>query len=297
MTRWLLPPIARGRVAALRSILYSFIFIDVFLTTAWVARHGDLPDALYHPLFIGRWLPLPTPGPLLVPVVQVALLICAALAATGRSPRLWGSLVFVLYLEWMFIAMSYGKVDHDRFAFLVALAVLPTAGTAAWGEDTADERAGWAIRCIQLAVVATYLLAVVAKFRFGGLAWLGGATLMRAVIRRGTDLGRMLEDQPGLLRAGQYLIILFELGSPALLGGGRVGRLYLIGAVAFHVVTWATIQIIFLPHLMCLLAFLPLEKLRLAARTPPSTPPFQGGNTGSDSVGVTRSGPLRIRAR
>jgi hypothetical protein len=51
--------------------------------------------------------------------------------ATGRAPRLLGWTIFVLYFEWMIIAMSYGKVDHDRFAFLVALAVLPTV--APWG--------------------------------------------------------------------------------------------------------------------------------------------------------------------
>jgi len=32
-------------------------------------------------------------------------------------------------------------------------------------------------------------------------------------------------------------------------------------AVAFHVVTFSTISIIFLPHVVCLLAFLPLERL------------------------------------
>ena len=42
--------------------------------------------------------------------------------AAGRR-RLLGWTVFLLYLEWMIIAMSYGKVDHDRFALLVALAV------------------------------------------------------------------------------------------------------------------------------------------------------------------------------
>ena len=37
----------------------------------------------------------------------------------------------------------------------------------------------------------------------------------------------------------------------------------LAGYVAFHLVTWAGIGIVFLPHLVCLLALLPLERLRL----------------------------------
>jgi hypothetical protein len=36
-------------------------------------------------------------------------------------------------------------------------------------------------------------------------------------------------------------------------------------AFAFHVMTYATITIIFLPHIMCLLAFLPLERLQRPA--------------------------------
>ena len=71
--------------------------------------------------------------------------------------------MFALYFEWMIIAMSYGKVDHDRFGLLVALAVLPTAGRARHGDPTLSERGGWALRMTQLAVVATYFLSVLGQ--------------------------------------------------------------------------------------------------------------------------------------
>jgi hypothetical protein len=171
----------------------------------------------------------------------------------------------------MLVAMSYGKVDHDRFAFLVLLAVLPTVGAARHGDAAEDESSGWALRCVQLAVVLTYLLAAFAKFRFGGLDWANGATLTRAVLRRGTFLGRPLLDAPWLLQATQWGIIVVELASPLLLLRGRVGRGLVVFYLIFHLVTFATITIIFLPHVMCLLAFLPLERLRvsrLAAHLP-----------------------------
>ncbi len=261
LARWWFEPVALGRVAALRTILYLFIPVDVFLTTAWVARHSDLPGELYHPLFVGRVLPLPTPGSVLVEVVKWALVICAVIAALNLWPRLLGVAVFALYFEWMVIAMSYGKVDHDRFAFLVALAVLPTVGRARWGDRTKDESAGWAVRGIQVAVVLTYFLAAFAKLRFGGLEWLSGATLVRAVIRRSTFLSEPLLDQVWILQASQYLIVAFELCSPLLLVKGKVGRAFLVGAVLFHGVTFSMIGIIFLPHVMCLLSFVPLERL------------------------------------
>ncbi len=57
----------------------------------------------------------------------------------------------------MIIAMSYGKVDHDRFGLLVALAVLPTAGRARHGDKETTEAGGWALRMTQLGVVCDVL--------------------------------------------------------------------------------------------------------------------------------------------
>lgn len=258
---WWFEPLPRGRIAALRTLFYAFIFIDVLVTTSWVAQHALVPTDLYQPLFIARLLDLPAPTEVFVRTTQVLLLGAAAVALNNRFSRVAGTAVFFLYLQWMFIAMSYGKVDHDRVAFLVALAVLPTAGAARWGEREPTEAAGWAIRCIQVAVVATYFLAAFAKLRFGGPGWVNGATLMRAVLRRGTVLAEPLKSNPWILRLTQYFIIAFELASPLLLNRGRIGRVFLWAAVAFHLMTYATITIIFLPHVMCLLAFAPLERL------------------------------------
>ena len=269
--RWWVEPGPRARVAALRAIVYAFVFVDVLLTNPWVTDHGVVPADFYRPLLIGRILPLPTPNETLVMVVQVALLVCAGVAALGRLPRLSGTLVFLLYFEWMVIAMSYGKVDHDRFAFLVALAALPTAGATYWGDRGSDEQAGWALRVIQVAVVLTYFLSVLAKFRFGGLEWLNGATMTRAVIRRGTFVSEPLLDFPWILQAAQYGIVLFELCSPLLLAPGRWGRRFLVAAAAFHVITFATISIIFLPHVICLFSFVPLERLRVPGWLRPAT--------------------------
>jgi len=258
---WWFAPLPVARIAWLRTFFYGFVFIDVLATTSWVARHGAVSGDLYDPLFVGRLLPLPQPTRALVMTTGVVLLAAAGVAITNRLPRLAGGVVAVAYLLWMVIAFSYGKVDHDRFAFLVALCVLPTAGAAHWTDRDESEAAGWAIRCIQVAVVLAYFLAAFAKFRFGGLNWATGATLARALVRRGNWISQQLFEMPGLLRATQFGIIAFELLSPLLLVRGRIGYAFLALAVAFHVVTFSTISIIFLPHVVCLLAFLPLERL------------------------------------
>ena len=260
---WFFDPLPRARVAVLRAFLYGFVWLDLLVLRPWVRDHGDVPGLLYEPLALGRLLPLPTPTEPVVDVVFAALLGCSAVAATGRLPRLAGWAVFALYLQWMVIAFSYGKVDHDRFAFLVALAVLPTVGRARWRDRTRDAQSAWAIRCIQIAVVCTYVLAVLAKHRYGrGLdTWVDSTTLARAVVRRGTFLADPLLGDPWILRASQHLLVAMELSAPVLLLRGRIGRWALSAFAAFHAVTYACLGIAFWPHLACLAAFLPLERL------------------------------------
>jgi hypothetical protein len=275
LSRWLFAPAPLARVAVLRVVAYLFVPVDVLLTTPWVVAHGAVPGELYQPLLIGRLLPLPTPGPW-VAALRWVLVGLALLAATGRLPRLLGSLVALLYLEWMVVAFSYGKVDHDRIGFLVLLAVLPTVGRVRLSDRELSPAAGWALRTTALAVVATYFLSAWAKLRFGGPDWVTGATLTRAVIRRGTTLSTPLLDHAWLLTAFQWVLLTVELlVSPLLLVRWRDVRwTYALvgGFYAFHLVTFLTISIIFLPHCVALLALLPLERL-VRSRVPASAAP------------------------
>lgn len=273
---WLFSPAPLARTAVLRVVVYLFVPVDVLLTTTWVRGHAQVPGELYVPLQLGRLLPLPTPGPwveVLQVVLVVAALVAALAAVRGRLPRLTGWLVAVLYLEWMVVAMSYGKVDHDRFAFLVALFVLPSVGRAALRDRRRSEAAGWALTMIALAVVATYVLAAIAKIRFGGWDWVDGATLTRAVVRRSTPLSEPLLDVPWVLHAAQYGIMVMELVvAPLLLVRWRDPRVTwgLVGGfLGFHLMTFSMITIVFLPHCIALLALLPLERLvRARPRSP-----------------------------
>jgi len=276
--RWLTAPVPRGRIAAFRTLVYLFVAADLLIFTPWIRTHGDISGELYQPLFVGRLLPLPTPTPMLVDGIFWALLALSLVAATGRAPRALGWPIFLLYFEWMIIAMSYGKVDHDRFAFLVALAVLPTAGRARHGEATRTEAGGWALRITQIAVICTYFLAAWAKFRFGGLEWLTGSVLARAIIRRGTELADLVAQVPYLLIVAQFGIIAFELLSPVVfLVSDRWRRAVVAFFYSFHLVTISTITISFAPHLVAMASFLSLERirpihwLRRAARRRPRT--------------------------
>ena len=261
--KWLFAPVPKGRIAAFRTLVYLFVAADLVIFTPWVRAHANTPGSLYEPLLVGRLLPLPTPTALIVHTVFWALLVLSLVAATGRAPRALGWTIFLLYFEWMIIAMSYGKVDHDRVGLLVALAVLPTAGAARHGDKTLTAAGGWSLRVTQIAVVCTYFLASWAKLRFGGPDWPTSAVLAQAIIRRGTWLADQIAVVPGLLIAAQFGIMAFELLSPLIF---VVPQRYRWMAVAFfysfHVMTFATITISFAPHLVAMTSFLSLERVR-----------------------------------
>ena len=161
--------------------------------------------------------------------------------------------------------MCYGKVDHDRFALprraRGAAHRGPRAGTAT-AEPT--EAGGWALRVTQIAVVCTYFLASWAKLRFGGIDWMTGSVLARAILRRGTDLADLIAVVPGLLIAGAVRDHGVRAAQPAgLRAAGRGGGTRAVAFFyAFHLVTFATITISFAPHLVAMTSFLPLERVR-----------------------------------
>ena len=106
LSGWWFRPVPLARIAVVRTIAYLFVPVDVFLTTAWIRAHADVPTEWYQPLTIGQLLPLPAPTPVVVAVVQWALVAAALAAATGRSPRLLGTAVLLLYVQWMVIGSA-----------------------------------------------------------------------------------------------------------------------------------------------------------------------------------------------
>lgn len=266
---WLFTPAPVGRVAILRILTYAFVILDVVWlhTSGWY--HGYADPIWYQPLVMGQWLHLPAASVLLVESLKWGTVLAALIALTGRLPRAAGGLVAVGWIWYQYIAFAYGKVDHDRGDFVVALLLLPTLGQAYWRDRSLSEAAGFVLRAVQLAAIATYFLSAWAKVRFGGWEWVNSATMVRAVVRRGTPWMKWLLDVPWLLQATQWGLFIAEMASPLIFFvPERVRRWMVYGWFAFHTLTYASITIAFWPHLVMMLAFLPIEEYadRLAAR-------------------------------
>lgn len=266
---WWLAPMPLARIAVLRRVVYAFVVFDVLVLVNDVLPHAYGPPVLYEPLLIPRVLGLPAPTPAYAHTLRAVLLAATVTAALGRLPRLAGWLVAVTYLDWILLGYSYGKVDHDHLALVVALFVLPLAGaTRGRAPGTASEAAGWALCCVQVAAICTYFLSAYAKVRHGGWLWANSATFAWALTRRGTALGDALLDYPRLLVASQWGLLVVEALTPVVLFlRGRALAVALGGLLAFHATTYLAIEIHFLPTVVCLLAFVPLERLRERRRT------------------------------
>ncbi|HET7476002.1 MAG TPA: hypothetical protein VFJ97_08265 [Dermatophilaceae bacterium] len=267
MTGFFFPAVPLARVAWLRRAVYPFVVFDMLFVVRDPVPHGDVPAALYRPLLVRQWLHLPQPSPGYVRALAVLLVVSAVVAATGRLPRLAGWVCAFAMLDWVSNGFSYAKIDHDHFALMVALFVLPSVGHARVGDLTANRAAGWAVRMTQLGAVAIYFLSFWAKVRFGGWLWANGATLTWALTRRGQGLAAWLGGQPALTHALQWNVVVMEFASPLMLWlRGRPLYAYLGFWGVFHLCTYLLLTIHFLPLVVCLLAFLPLERLSLLRR-------------------------------
>jgi hypothetical protein len=308
---WLFTPVPLARVALLRRAVYLFVIIDVVYLHTSGYYHGWSDPVWYQPLWMGKLLHLPAASVSLVEILRWGSALIAALALTGRLPRLTGWAVAIAWIWYQYVAFSYGKVDHDRGDFVIALLVLPMIGTATVSDRRLSEAAGWVLRAIQLTAIATYFLSAMAKLRFGGPEWVNSATMLRAVVRRGSWFGEQLLHVPWTLHWFQWVLVGMELFSPLIFFvAERWRRRMVAGWYLFHLITFMMITIAFWPHLVMMLAFLPLEEYydrwrarradRRAARARGGEPePAQsigatGGGTAHAAVPPGRR--LRLRA-
>jgi len=267
-------PIDCRRLRVFSWIVHATVLVTAFLIDTWVPPHGWAPRSFWQPIGVARILSLPAPTPGTMTALRVVLLVSAVAAillarpdgraAVRRAARVANAAVFAAYGLWLVWAFSWSKVDHDRLTIMVALAVLVVVPGVGVGRD---RRAGWALRTVQVVFIMAYPLSAASKIQKSGWLWANQATFARAIIRRGTKLGNLLVHQGELLRIGQWAFIALEVGSiAALWRRPRVRAVVLVGIVCLHLFTWLAIGIHFLPHSICLVSFLPLERLRLPRR-------------------------------
>jgi len=177
---------------------------------------------------------------------------------------------------------SWGQLLHFENLMVLYLLIVALAPSAdAWSLDArrrADDRRpagassvyGWPIALASLVLVITYVIAGIAKLRYGGLDWVFGDTLRNHVayaaarldLLGGTPspfagLGVRLESVWPLAAAATIAI---ELAAPIALLGGRIRTVWVIAAWSMHLGVLAFMLIGF-PMPLFLVAFAPLFRI------------------------------------
>jgi len=177
---------------------------------------------------------------------------------------------------------SWGQLLHFEnlmVLYLLIVALAPAADT--WSLDArrrADDRRhagastvyGWPIALASLVLVITYVIAGIAKLRYGGLDWVFGDTLRNHVayaaarldLLGGTPspfagLGVQVERMWPFAAAATIAI---ELAAPIALLGGRIRTVWVIAAWLMHVGVLVFMLIGF-PMPLFLVAFAPLFRI------------------------------------
>lgn len=274
------PALPSRRADLMRRLISAFVVFDVLVITPDVLSNAHTPE-FYRPVALAELLSLGPVSPDGAGILLGVVLASAVAGALGIWPRLSGAVMALGFWVWMLYSQGYGYVSHDHMALMVAVAVLATVGPAARSPLEVSSAAGWALRCIQVAVVLTYFYSVVSKTLIAGSpwAWADSAVFAFAFLRRGNPwMSWLLYDAPWLLRPAQWTLIILETLSPlALVLRGRA--LYVMVGIfcAFHAATFVALGIHFLPTVICWAAFLPLERI-IPPRGARARPYSGGGN-------------------
>ena len=278
---WLFTPAPARRLAAVRILVGTYAVVYLSARIGYLTDVARLPATRFDPVGPVAFLDSPLrPG--LVDAL-IALTLVALVAFTlGWRYRVTAPVAAVASIVLTTYGQSWGQVFHTENLVVLHLAVIAVSPAAdIWALDAKRDpvrRApetgyGWALQLASAITVATYVLAGIAKFRNGGVDWLGGDVLRNLVAH--DNLRKILLDQPysplggwlveygWVFPAFAVVTMVVELGAPMALGTGRLRLGWIIGAWVFHLGV-LVLMAVFFPYPLTGVAFasmLPAERL------------------------------------
>jgi hypothetical protein len=265
--RWWLAPAPAERVAALRLLVGGFALVYVAARLPHLVSYGGFDAAAFRPVGVVAVLGRPL-GPIAVHAIAGLCVAAGVAFVLGWRFRVFGPLFAGLLLWTLSYRSSWGMIFHTEnllVLHVMVLAVAPAADALSLDARRAAPAAaaaghGWPIRLMCVIAVATYVLAGVAKLRYGGLGWAGGEVLRDYVATdnarklllgsSGSPLASPVLAYPGLFSGLAVLTLAVELGAPLALLGGRLAAAWAAAAVLFHWGVLALMLIVF-PYPMC----------------------------------------------
>ena len=262
-------PVPTRRLVVVRALTFGYAAAWLVVRAAYIADVAALPERRFEPIGLLAALPFAPPRSAVLLVWVVTLATCSA-AALNRRVSITGPVGAVGMLLVATYTSSFGQVFHTEHLLVLHLAVL---GAAAILEPaTGPMTSGWPLRLMMAVVAVAYVVAGIAKLRYGGLGWITGDTLRSWVavdnLRKllfddlHSPLGGWLSTIGWIWPPVAAATILVELGAPLALIPGRIRRTWVAAAWAFHLGILVLMAISFPYRLLgvAYAAFLPVER-------------------------------------
>jgi hypothetical protein len=278
--RWWFPRDSGFDLAVCRVLVSSvqlFVFLPLFMATP--AEHVALierGEGFRDPQWLIRLLSAVVPAAAWPALVQSAwALSVGAGIATLVGWRTRASALCFALSTWILVshAGSYGQIQHAEVVlsmFLLFLALSPSGrhlalDARAGAQAATTDDAVWPLRLTQILLAWSYFSNAVAKLAHSGLDWLNGYTLQQHVLSMSLlwerPLGAWVARQHELCVALSVGTVAFELAFPLAVFVPRTRRFFLIGGIVFHLATYATMNVVFLQHIVLYAAFVDFERL------------------------------------
>lgn len=280
---WLMTPAPSQRLAMLRVLVmgYATLFLVVRVQSFW----GATTRAPWQWRPVGVLSPLTqAPSPTLSQGVYALAVVLGVAACAGWRYRASGPLFAVVFLLITTHRLSWGHVLHTEHLLALHVAILAvTPAAVVWSFDARgrcapgpDARFGWPIRVMAIATVVGYVVAGIAKIRYGGGDWLVGDVLRNQVafdnVRKvllgdnHSPLGGWAVRFDAVFPPLALATVAVELGAPLALLGGRIRTVWASAAWGFHVGIVALMAIAF-PYPLSGIAYAPFFAVeRMAER-------------------------------
>lgn len=254
--RWLHEPAPAARLAVFRALLGALVVGYLAVRHRAFLDLADQPDGRFDPVGVLGLSSSPLPD-LLVPILLAVAIVAGLAFCAGAAFRVAGPTLAVSLLILTTYRSSWGQLLHFENLMLIHVLIVglsPAAG--AWSVDArrsgragaaappASSRFGWPLRLAALATVITYVIAGLAKLRYGGIDWMVGDTLRNHVAYSASRLD-LLGESPSPL--AERLVphawmfpplavasVIIELAAPVALFGRRPRNVWVVLAWTMH---------------------------------------------------------------
>jgi hypothetical protein len=265
-------PVPADRLRIVTALTFGYAAAWLIVRGLYIRDVTRLPARRFAGVGVFEIIGRPPSGVVVLVVWLVGIAGCTAVAA-GRCVRVAAPVGAAAVWVIATLTSSYGQVFHTEHLLVLQLGILATAALLEPAVPDAETSSGWPLRLSMGVVVAVYVVAGIAKLRYGGIDWLTGDVLRSHVAA--DNLRKVLLDDPHSALGGWLagtasiwppigaLTIAVELGAPLALIPGRIRYTWVAIAWSFHVGVMALMWISFPYQLtgVAYAAFLPVERL------------------------------------